>query len=114
VAGGAFQAMRRLTPNEVGKIGEDAVRVVHDIGKKSKISINNRIRIPDGITREFVNEVKNVQSLSYTQQLRDYFDYAREADLVLRLFVRSDTELSGPLLEAIQKGDIILEIIPGT
>ncbi|MFE0759374.1 hypothetical protein ACFW16_35850 [Inquilinus sp. NPDC058860] len=38
-----------LTPNQVGKVGEDAVRAVYDIGAKTTISINGVTRVPDGL-----------------------------------------------------------------
>jgi hypothetical protein len=98
----------------LGKAGEDAVRGVHDIGAKSRIEVNGRYRVPDGLTRHALTEVKNVQSLSYTSQLRDYAQFARENGLVFRLFTRSDASLSARLVEEIQAGRIVHEIIPGT
>jgi hypothetical protein len=104
---------------DVGRAGEDAVRAVHDIGKKATITINGRDRIPDGLNRvaKTMSEVKNVQSLNYTRQIRDYAQYAKDNGLMFRLFVPQQTArhgLSGPLQSAIERGEIILEIIPGT
>jgi RHS repeat-associated protein len=64
-ARGGAQAVR------VGQAGEDAVRAANDIGPKVIIDVAGRTRIPDGLTPTVLSEVKNVQSLSYTQQLRD-------------------------------------------
>jgi hypothetical protein len=100
-------AARRL-----GREGEEAVRRVYDIGEKQTISINGRERIPDGLLRTVLSEVKNVGRLSYTQQLRDFAAYAAENRLRFDLYVRAGAELSGPLQEAIKAGLINLIPIP--
>ncbi|WP_146575656.1 putative toxin [Botrimarina hoheduenensis] len=96
-------------PVRVGQAGE---RAVGDIGPKTKININGRNRIPDGITRDAVSEVKNVKKLSFTKQLRDFADYAKQEGKRFDLYVRKDTELSGPLRDAVGRGDINLRFIP--
>jgi len=96
----------------VGQAGEAAVRAAADIGEKVPIEIAGRVRIPDGITSTVLTEVKNVQSLSYTQQLRDFASYARENGLRFDLWVRPSTQLSGPLAEEVANGVINLRFIP--
>lgn len=59
-----------------------------------------RTRIFDGLNAGSVSEVKNVASLSYTRQLRDYTDYALREELSLDIYVRSGTKISGPLARA--------------
>jgi hypothetical protein len=54
-----------------GQQGGAAVRAIKDIGPKKPIVVNGRRRIPDGLNRTTLTEIKNVRSLSYTQQLRD-------------------------------------------
>ena len=80
------------------------------------------IKMPSGITRfpdifnakaRIIGEVKNVQSLSFTQQLRDYAAYAKATGWKLELWVRPSTRLSGPLLQAKNAGQIIINYIPG-
>jgi len=44
-----------------------------------------------------LNRVKNVQSLSFTRQLRDYSAFAQQNGLQFNLYVRPTTILSGPL-----------------
>jgi hypothetical protein len=88
------------------------VREARDIGPKVRINANGRIRIPDGLTDTTLSEVKNVDSLSYTQQLRDFSDFAQATGRQFDLYVRQDTQLSGPLLDAIASGDINLNFIP--
>jgi hypothetical protein len=106
-ARGGAQAVR------VGQAGEDAVRAANDIGPKVIIDVAGRTRIPDGLTPTVLSEVKNVQSLSYTQQLRDFAAYAQQTGRQFDLYVRPDTRLSGPLQDAVRRGDINLRIIPG-
>jgi hypothetical protein len=96
----------------VGQRGEDAVRAACSIGDKMKIAVNGRNRIPDGLTNTVLSEVKNVGSLSYTQQLRDFADFAAQNGRQFDLYVRPTTQLSGPLMDAIRAGHINLRYIP--
>ncbi len=104
---------RGKTAGQIGRAGEDAVSAAYDIGKKQKFSINGRNRIPDGVTSTTLSEVKNVKSLSYTKQLRDFADIAKQQGLKYDLYVRPSTKLSGPLSQAIENGVINLKFIPG-
>jgi hypothetical protein len=86
--------------SELGKQGE--VYAAKDLGLQhntSKIVINGRSRVPDFIDEAngVIGESKNVAKLSYTRQLRDYVDKAKEMGTQLELYVRQDTVLSGPL-----------------
>ena len=99
-------------PVLLGQAGESAVRGAHSIGQKVLIRINGRHRIPDGLTGTTVSEVKNVSSLTYTRQLRDFADYAQAQGLQFDLYVRQTTVLSSPLIDAIVSGQINLRYIP--
>jgi len=71
-------------------------------------------RIPDFISpaNEFF-EVKNVASLSYTQQLRDFVELAGN-DNPVNIFIRAGTKVSGPLADAEQRGLVkLLRCLPG-
>ncbi len=79
--------------------------------------------MPSGVTRfpdefdkdlKILTEVKNVQSLSYTQQLRDYAAFTRQNGGTFNLYVRPSTSYSGPLQQTIDNEEIILHYIPGT
>lgn len=84
----------------LGQAGETAVRSAFDIGPKSTRVVNGRTRIFDGLNSSAVSEVKNVQRLSYTGQLRDYADYASQNGLRFDIYVRGGTNISGPLARA--------------
>lgn len=96
----------------VGQAGEAAVRAVVNIGPKIAIRVGGQLRIPDGLTSRVLSEVKNVASLSYTQQLRDFVTYATENGLRFDLWVRVTTALSGPLQALVANGTINLRYIP--
>jgi Restriction endonuclease fold toxin 7 len=95
-----------------GQVGETAVRSAFDIGPKTAIKIAGRTRVPDGLTGTTLSEVKNVRSLSFTKQLRDYAGFAAQTGRRFDLFVRPKTQLSGPLLDAIEAGVINRRYIP--
>jgi RHS repeat-associated protein len=99
-----------IGPIRIGQAGEEAVGIY---GPKTAIEINGRIRIPDQVTNEVLREVKNVQNISYTRQLRDYADFAQQEGLTFELYTRSSTQISGPLNEAINNDVIIHKYIPG-
>ena len=104
-------------PVRTGQAGENAVTAQFDIGPKTPININGRSRIPDGLNDTTLTEVKNVQDLAFTQQLRDFADFAGANELQFDLFVRGGapgtrTNLSGPLQTAVDNGTINLRFIP--
>lgn len=98
--------MLAKSAGQIGREGESAVRAVHDIGDKAKITINGRPRVPDGLNEaaRTLSEVKNVDSLSFTRQLRDYADFAQGRGFQFNLYTRPNTQLSGPLKNAIDSG----------
>lgn len=67
-------------------------------------------RIADVLSREvrLIGEVKNVGNLSYTRQLRDFSTYAQQQGFRFELTVRQGTQLSCPLQQAVNAGDITL------
>jgi hypothetical protein len=71
-------------------------------------------RVPDLLddAAGVIGEVKNVQRLSYTAQIRDYASWAEARGYVFRLWVRPTTQLSGPLQHEILQGAIRLEFLP--
>jgi hypothetical protein len=113
LAAGTIRGTGRLLAAAVrlGHAGETAVRAAVNIGPASRITVNGVTRIPDGLTSTVLSEVKNVGSLSWTQQLRDFATYASQNGLRFDLYVRPGARLSGPLLDAEARGLVnILEI----
>ncbi|MDV6014396.1 putative toxin [Haloechinothrix sp. LS1_15] len=84
----------------------------YNIGEKEAITVNNRDRIPDGITSKGVHEVKNVKYLSNTRQIRDYKQFADSTGRKLHLDTRTDTRLAEPLRKAVRDGKIKWRPIP--
>ena len=84
-----------------------------------RIPGTNTMRFPDKLIEETrtLMEVKNVRSLSYTQQLRDYNLWCRAQanPYSFELYVRPSTveNMSLPLKQAIESGQINLWFIPG-
>ena len=71
------------------------------VKNNNKYLVNGRWRIPDGMTAKYVQEVKNVKTLSYTRQLKDSVQLAYNTGRKLQLFVRPNTYMTAPLREAI-------------
>ena len=94
----------------LGQAGEDAVGITEP---KTSIEINGRTRIPDRLTREVLEEVKNVKYQSLTSQLRDFLQYSQDNELDMILHTRSNTIISAPLQQLIDNGSIIQKTIPG-
>lgn len=71
-------------------------------------------RIPDELGSGVLGEVKNVSSLWYSSQLRDFAAYAQQNGLQFNLYVRGSTQLSGPLQAAVDDGTInLIRSLPG-
>ena len=71
-------------------------------------------RVPDLLddASGVLGEVKNVQRLSYTAQLRDYVAWAEARGYTFRLWIRPTTQPSGPLQQEILRRGIPLEFLP--
>jgi len=67
--------------------------------------------VPDELLHDeiILREIKNVSSLSYTRQLQDFNLWAQQNGYKFVLEVKPGAKLTGPLLEQIQSGNIILE-----
>jgi hypothetical protein len=95
----------------LGIAGEKAAGIT---GPKTGVIINGRMRFPDALDRVSgtLTEVKNVKSLSFTRQLRDYASFSEANGLRMTLYTRQSTVLSGPLKSAIKSGQINHLYIP--
>lgn len=66
-------------------------------------------RIPDELTDTALTEVKNVASLSYTNQLRDFYWYANSTGRSFNLIVRETTIFSSRLQSMVDAGVVNLD-----
>ena len=85
--------------NTMGQAGERLAHIKQGQPKTS-ISVNGRTRIPDKLTDKILYEVKNVKSISNTQQLKDFAQYANATGRRLVLYVRPTTRVSKAVLNA--------------
>ncbi len=107
-AGGSGTVFAR----RAGAAGETAVRASRNIGPKIRILVNGRIRYPDGLLADELNEVKNVLRIARTRQLRDYLSFAQQTNRTFILWLRRNARLSRPLQADIEAGRITPREIP--
>ena len=97
----------------MGSAGEAHVsRILNGLAKNTT-AITNTLsglkRIPDFISGRTLVEVKNVASLSFTQQIRDMAYWAKDNGYTFVIYLRAGAERSGPLKQAIADGLIRIE-----
>ena len=91
-----------------GKLGEEYVSHITGLTKNTtKIVVDGRQRIPDFISPQKIIEVKNTNTQSLTQQIKDDIKLASTTGKTFELWTRSDTHLSKSLLDEINAGRII-------
>ena len=95
-----------------GRAGEEAAQAVENLGTKEYFKAGGRSRFTDGSTSTAVNEVKNVARQGWTQQLKDEAGHAAATSRTFQLWVRSSTELSGPLKAAVNALQVVIRILP--
>jgi len=71
-----------------GNAGEASAGIVKNTQRIPSLSGNAAYRIPDELGNGVLGEVKNVSSLSYSSQLRDFAGYAQQRGLQFNLYVR--------------------------
>ncbi len=96
----------------IGARGEQLVRSAFSIGDKAAVMVNSRMRIPDGLSRNVVTEIKNVAYQANTLQLRDLATAALQSGRRLDLWVRTNTVISGPLQQAVGNSNGTIRILP--
>nr|WP_255724382.1 putative toxin [Terrimonas ginsenosidimutans] len=100
------------TPAQLGKEGMTAAGIEQNTTRIPSASGKAAYRVPDGLTTTTLSEVKNVAKQSYTSQLQDYVQYAQQNGLKFDLYVRPTTQLSQPLMDQVNKGNIFLNFLP--
>jgi hypothetical protein len=68
--------------------------------------------VPDRLMSRTLDEVKNVQRLSYTRQIKDFHLFSQATNRQFTIFVRPTTPFSGPLRKLIEEGTIFTQNIP--
>jgi len=114
VAAARTSASGGARPVAVGQQGLQAAGITQNTTRIPSLTGTAAYRVPDGLnhTTRVISEVKNVSSLSYTEQLRDFVLWAQANNYTFELWVRSTTTLSGPLQQAISSGHIVLRFLP--
>jgi hypothetical protein len=86
-------APQLLTPNAVGRVGEEAVGITGPKERIPSLTSTANCRIPDALDNVnlVLTEVKNVSRLSYTKQLQDFHLWAQQRGYTLELYVRKST-----------------------
>src|SRR5271166_4037208 len=96
----AAAGIRMAEVASAGRSGEEAAQAVESLGTKEYFKAGGRARFTDGSTSTTVNEVKNVAKQGWTQQLKDEAGHAAATSRTFQLWVRSSTQVSGPLQAA--------------
>jgi uncharacterized protein RhaS with RHS repeats len=109
--GGRAAANGTVLARTLGAAGEAASGLVKNTLHIPSATGTAAYRIPDGLTATTLSEVKNVAKLSLTNQLRDFAAFARETGRSFELYIRPNTELSGPLQQFIKDNEIILRTL---
>jgi RHS repeat-associated protein len=96
---------------EAGNAGEAAAGIVKNT-RRITPATGAAYRVPDVLddSINLIGDVKNVGKLSYTRQLRDIAAWAKDNGYTFVLWIRpgGGTTLSGPLKEAVGRGEIVL------
>ena len=100
------------TAGQLGKEGMVGAGLEQNTTRIPSLSGTANYRVPDGLTNTTLSEVKNVKTLSMTNQLNDYMQYSKQNGLGFDLYVRPTTQLSGPLQQQVVNGNINLQLLP--
>jgi len=98
---------------EAGRSGEALAEIVKNTTHIDSLTHTATYRIPDQLNLEtkIISEVKNVNRLSLTNQIKDYVAFARSNRYTFELWVRETTKFSQPLQKLIDDGEIILRYL---
>ena len=96
----------------VGIAGEAAVGIAKNTTRIASSTGTAAFRVPDGLTKTTLTEVKNVVKLRLTNQLRDFAAFAAGMKRGFDPVVRGRTKLTKPLQEFIQNHGINLKFLP--
>ncbi|HYV44717.1 MAG TPA: putative toxin [Myxococcaceae bacterium] len=97
-------------PNDMGKEGEQRVGLTGPKERIPSLTGTAGYRVPDGLTKLTIEEVKNATKLSINNQLRDFLAYAQATNRTFILWVRSNTKLVGVLEQYAKDG--LIKVVP--
>jgi len=97
-------------PNDVGKDGERRVGLTGPKERIPSLTGTAEYRVPDGLTKVTIEEVKNAAKLSINNQLRDFLAYANATGRTFILWVRPNTVLVGELKKLVNDG--LIKVVP--
>jgi hypothetical protein len=100
------------TVRRIGREGEAAADIAKNTKRIESLSGKAAYRVPDEMTPTTLTEVKNVATLSFDAQIRDFLHYSIMTERRFILKIRPGTKLSKSLEDAIRAGWIHLEFLP--
>ena len=111
---GASAVARSRYAIDAGKAGEAAVNAIKNTERLDSVLGTANYRVPDILDKnnQVLGEIKNVNSLSYTTQLRDYYAIAEKINYKFQLTIRQNTKLSTSLQNIVKSGNITLRYLP--
>lgn len=98
---------------ETGRTGEALANIVKNTTHIDSLTHTAAYRIPDQLSKSerLISEVKNVNRLPLTSQIKDYVAFAQSNRWTFELWVRETTKFSKPLQKLIDEGEIILKYL---
>lgn len=106
VAAKAAPPSRTAAARALGAEGEEAAGIIKNTERIAAPSGKVKHRVPDELNHGAgrIGEVKNVEYLSLSSQLRDFIAFAQQNSYQMVLYVRETTKLSKPLQEMERQG----------
>jgi len=109
----AAQGFSTASAQTLGRAGETIAGIVKNTKSIPSLTRTANYRIPDQWLKatKLISEVKNVDRLSLTNQIKDFVAYAQLEGYTFELWVRETTKITKPLQELIDDGQIILRYL---
>ena len=94
----------------LGSAGEQAAGIVKNNVRIDSLTGTADFRVPDQLLADekLLSEVKNVAYQSLTNQIKDYWLYAKREGFTFELIVRENTKFSQSLQRLIDAGEIVI------
>ena len=97
----------------VGRAGEVASGIIKNTSRIKSLTNTANYRIPDQLldNPKVLSEIKNVSTLPFTNQIKDFVAYSQQKNYTFELWTRATTQISQPLQKLITDGQIIHRIL---